>query len=77
MTLARWVSGEASPRSANLRQLLSALPYEQCTRLAALLEGVQLDLSELSLSESLDQIEYPFVMQVLELRETTPEVVLF
>ena len=77
LTLSRWGNGESSPRQANLRQLLAALPNEQRTRMAALLEGEHLDLSESSMSDSLDQIEYAFVMQVLELRETTSEVVAF
>jgi transcriptional regulator with XRE-family HTH domain len=77
ITLYRWVSGESSPRPHNLRQLLSALPYEQRTRMAALLEQEHLDFSESSLSDSLDQLEFPFVRQVLELRATTAEVVLF
>ncbi len=77
MTLNRWVNKESNPRPQNQRQLLSALPYEQRTRMAALLEEEYLDLSESSISDSLDQIEYPFVMQVLELRATTPDFVLF
>ena len=77
MTLTRWVNNESNPRPQNLRQLLSALPYEQRTRMAGLLEGEHLDLSESVLSDSNDQIEYPFVMQVLEMRETTSDVMLF
>ncbi len=77
ITLYRWVNGESSPRPHNLRQLLSALPYEQRNRMAALLEKEHLDFSESSLSDSLDQLEFPFVRQVLELRATTSEVVLF
>jgi hypothetical protein len=77
MALNRRVNNESNPRPQNLRQLLSALPYEQRTRMAGLLEGEHLDLSESSMSDSLDQIEYPFVMQVLELRATTPDFVLF
>ena len=77
ITLARWASGETRPRPHNLRQLLSALPYEQRTRMAGLLEGEHLDLSEPSMSDSLDQIEYSFVMQVLQLRASTSDVVLF
>src|SRR5438128_3789689 len=77
MTLTRWVTSESHPRPQNLRQLLSALPYEQRTRMAGLLEGEHLDLSEPSMSDSLDQIEYSFVVQVLELRASTSDVVLF
>jgi len=77
ITLYRWVSSESSPRPQNLRQLLSALPYEQRNRMAALLEQEHLDFSESSLSDSLDQLEFPFVRQVLELRATTAEVVLY
>lgn len=77
ITLYRWVNGESSPRPYNLRQLLSALPYEQRNRMAALLEEEHLEFSKSSMSDSLDQLEYPFVRQVLELRATTPDVVLF
>ncbi len=77
MTLTRWVTSESNPRPQNLRQLLSALPYEQRTRMAGLLEEEYLDLSESSMSNSLDQIESSFVVQVLELRASTSDVVLF
>jgi len=45
ITLYRWATGESSPRPINLRQLLSALPYEQRNRMAALLEEEHLDIS--------------------------------
>jgi transcriptional regulator with XRE-family HTH domain len=77
MTLNRWVNSETNPRPQNLRQLLSALPYEQRNHMAELLERDHLDFSDALMSDSLDQIEYTFVMQVLELRATTPDVVLF
>jgi hypothetical protein len=77
ITLSRWASGESIPRPVNLRQLLSALPYEQRNRMAALLEEEHLDVSVSSMSDSLDELEFPFVRQVLDLRATTPEVVLF
>ena len=77
LTLARWANNLSNPRPHNLRQLLSALPFEQRALMAELLEGEQVDYSESSRGDSLDQIEYPFVMQVLELRATTSEVVLF
>jgi len=77
LTLTRWASNLSHPRPHNLRQLLTALPYEQRTLMAALLEGEDVDFSDSSMSDSLDQIESAFVMQVLELRATTSEVVLF
>lgn len=77
ITLYRWSTGESSPRPINLRQLLSALPYEQRNRMAALLEEEHLDVSVSSMSDSLDELEFPFVRQVLDLRATTPDVVLF
>src|SRR5437016_6191656 len=77
ITLYRWATGESSPRPINLRQLLSALPYEQRNRMAALLEEEHLDVSVSSMSDSLDELEFPFVRQVLDLRATTPDVVLF
>jgi len=77
ITLYRWANGESSPRPLNLRQLLSALPPEQRSRMAALLEDEHLDASASSMSDSLSELEYPFVRQVLDLRATTPDVVLF
>src|SRR2546427_11441215 len=71
MTLTRWVTSEPHPRPQNLRQLLSALPYEQRTRMAGLLEEENLDLSESSNRGSRDQIEYSFGMHVLELHGST------
>src|SRR5437588_7466475 len=77
ITLYRGATGESSPRPINLRQLLSALPYEQRNRMAALLEEEHFDVSVSSMSASLDELEFPFVRQVLDLRATTPDVVLF
>ena len=77
ITLSRWTTGESIPRPINLRQLLAALPYEQRNRMAALLEEEHLDVSVSSMSDSLDELEFPFVRQVLDLRATTPDVVLF
>lgn len=77
ITLNRWVNSESSPRPNNLRQLLSALPYEQRNRMAALLEKEPFDFSESLMSDSLDELDFPFVRQVLELRATTSDVVLF
>ncbi len=77
MTLFRWANNLSNPRPHNLRQLLSALPYEQRTRMAELLGGEQVGFPDSSMSDSLDQIEYAFVMQLLELRATTSDVVLF
>jgi transcriptional regulator with XRE-family HTH domain len=77
ITLYRWANGESSPRPFNLRQLLSALPYEHRDRLAALLEQEHLEFSKPSMNDPLDQLEYPFVRQVLDLRATTPDVVLY
>src|SRR5260370_12315672 len=77
ITLYRWVNSESSPRPHNLRQLLASLPYEQRNRMAALLEQEHLDFSESSLSDSLDQLEFPFVWQALDLRATPSDVVLF
>ncbi len=76
ITLYRWATGESKPRPFNLRQMLSALPSDQRSCMAALLEQEHLDYSS-SMSDSLGELEYPFVRQVLDLRATTPEVVLF
>lgn len=78
MTLNRWVSGESNPRPQNLRQLLYALRHEQRGLMIELLEKDAIDLSDPLTSDSLpDQIEYPFVMQILELRATTTDNLLF
>jgi transcriptional regulator with XRE-family HTH domain len=77
LTLSRWANNLSMPRPANLRQLLSALSYEQRTLMAALLVEEHVDFSDSTSDSALDQNEYDFVMQVLELRATTSEVVLF
>ncbi|HEV7236173.1 MAG TPA: GAF domain-containing protein [Ktedonobacteraceae bacterium] len=77
VTLHRWVNGESKPRPHNLRQLLQALPDEQQSLLAELLEQEHMSFPAPVASDSWDQIEYPFVMQVLEMRASTPETLLF
>src|SRR5207237_6054271 len=77
ITPSRRTTRDSIPRTINLRQLLAALPDEQRKRMAAVLEEENLDVSVSSMSDSLDELEFPFVRQVLDLRATTPDVVLF
>jgi len=72
ITLARWVSGDSSPRSHNLRQLVRALPKQQRLQMLALLEHTATDMSEYEFDRSSQEISYQFIMEVLETRATTP-----
>ena len=72
ITLARWVSGDSSPRSHNLRQLVRALPKQQRLQLLALLDHTTTDVSDYEFDRSSQEIAYQFVMEVLETRATTP-----
>lgn len=77
ITLNRWMNGQSKPRPQNLRQLLYALPDEQRSLFAKLLEQEHMSFSDTLDADSLDQIEYSFVMQVLEMRATTSVTLLF
>ena len=77
ITLTRWVNGESKPRPRNISQLLQALPQQQRDRLRELLNEEYIEVFDLSTSDQSDEIEYKFVMQVLELRATTSDNLLF
>lgn len=77
ITLARWASGESNPRPSNLRQLLHALPRQQRDLFAELLEEEPFDLFDPLINEPPDEIDYNFIRQVLEMRATTSDTLLF
>ena len=77
LTLTRWANNLSHPRPANLRQLLSALAFDQRALMVELLGEEYVDFSDSEMSDSLDQMESAFMIQLLELRATTSEVVLF
>ena len=78
ITLTRWITNESKPRPQNLRQLLHALPKHYRDQLAELLEEEEhIDLSDSSISELPDEIDYQFLRQAFETRATTPSNLLF
>ena len=77
VTLSRWVSGESSPRSHNMRQLLRALPKSQRSQLQSLLEKVSLDISDIEIDISEQEIPYKFIMEVLDARASIPDLLRF
>ena len=74
VTLTRWVSGDSSPRSHNLRQLLRALPKAQRTQLLLSLEKVSSDVANLEIDISAQELPYKFMLEVLETRASTPDL---
>ena len=77
ITLIRWANGESSPRPHNLRQLLRALPKQQRNQMQPLLEKFSLDLSQLEIDTSEQEIPYKFIMEVLESRASIPDLLRF
>jgi GAF domain-containing protein len=77
ITLTRWANGESNPRPNNVRQLLHALPKQQRDLLTELLEEEHVDLTDPSISDQPDEVEYAFIRQVFETRATTPANLLF
>ncbi len=74
VTLTRWVSGDSSPRSHNLRQLLRALPKPQRMQLLASLETVACDVADFEIDTSAQEIPYKFMTEVLETRTSIPDL---
>jgi len=74
VTLTRWVSGDSSPRSHNLRQLLRALPKPQRVELLASLEEFSSDVTDFEIDVSAQEIPYKFIMEVLEARANIPDL---
>jgi GAF domain len=77
ITLTRWANGESHPRPNNIRQLLHALPRQQRDLLTESLEEEHVDLSDPSINDQPDEVEYAFIRQVFETRATTPANLLF
>jgi hypothetical protein len=75
VTLTRWVSGESSPRSHNLRLLLHALPKDQRVQMRLLIKNILSDLDDIQSELPLNEIPYEFLLEVLETRATTPDIV--
>jgi hypothetical protein len=74
VTLTRWVSGDSSPRSHNLRQLLRALPKPQRMQLLASLETVSCDVADFEMDVSSQEIPYKFILEVHETRTSIPDL---
>jgi len=72
VTLTRWVSGDTSPRSHNLRQLLRAVPQQYRTPLRSLLEHTTIT-SKFELDQTISEIPYKFIMDVLETYANSPD----
>jgi hypothetical protein len=80
ITLNRWITGESKPRPQNLRQLLHALPRQQRDQLIALMEDDLPGLPVLSaqvMDDSLFEIAYTFIMEVLDTRATMADMLRF
>ena len=74
MTLNRWSTGERAPRMSNRRSLLQALPFPQRDQFRKLYEQEFGPLSSPLNEEALGEIEYKFLMEVLETRSKTHEL---
>jgi len=77
ITLMRWVNGESSPRLHNLRQLLRALPQAQRNQLLPLIEHMLPDIADIHVHNSAEEIPYLFMLEVLEVRAATPDLMRF
>ncbi len=74
VTLTRWASGDSSPRSHNLRQLLRALPKPQRVQLLSSLENFSSDISDFESDISAQEIPYQFIIEVLDARASIPDL---
>lgn len=72
VTLMRWVSGETSPRSHNLRQLLRTVPKQYRVPLSALLEHTPIPPG-FEIDQPVPEIPYRFIMEMLEVYANTPD----
>ena len=78
VTLIRWVNGETSPRSHNLRQLVRAVPKQYRTQLRTLLDtNMTVPSSGFEIDSSQTEIPYKLIMEVLEARANTPDLLRF
>ena len=78
VTLVRWVNGETSPRSHNLRQLIRAVPKQYRAQLRAALDTT-INVSAADFETVLTQAELPYklIMEVLDARANTPDLLRF
>jgi GAF domain-containing protein len=74
LTLTRWSIGETVPRSSNIRSLLHALPSPQQDQFRKLYEDAFGPFPLPSNEEAAPEIEYKFLLEVLETRATTSEI---
>lgn len=73
LTLTRWVSGESTPRSQNLRHLLMAIPQHRETLLSSMNKEFGYSLHEpLAIDILSDEIPSLFYMRVLNERVNSP-----
>ncbi len=79
ITLTRWSTGESTPRSENLRQLLNALPVEYQQQFHELYEQAAGPLSLLTTVETNQPEEIPFTLvdEILRARATTSDSLRF
>jgi hypothetical protein len=78
VTLIRWVNGETSPRSHNLRQLTRVVPKQYRTQLRALLDAnSSISSSDFETASTLAEMPYKLIMEVLETRASTPDLLRF
>lgn len=78
VTLIRWVNGETSPRSHNLRQLIRAVPKQYRTQLRASLDTTtNVPASDFENDFMQAEIPYKLIMEVLETRANTPDLLRF
>jgi hypothetical protein len=78
VTLVRWVNGETSPRTHNLRQLVRAVPKQYRTQLHALLDpGSGVPPVEFETDFALGEIPYKLIMETFDTRANTPDMLRF
>jgi GAF domain len=74
ITLTRWSTGERVPRPTNIRSLLHALPSSQQDQFRKLYEEEAGPFSPPLNEEAPAEIEYKFILEVLETRSKTSNI---
>jgi hypothetical protein len=74
VTLIRWCTGERAPRQSNIRSLLHALPSPQREQFRKLYEEASGSFPPSLEEGALDEIEYKFLLEVLETRSKTSDM---
>jgi succinate dehydrogenase flavin-adding protein (antitoxin of CptAB toxin-antitoxin module) len=79
ITLTRWINGDSRPRSANLSQLIRAIPAQHQRQFQELLEQEEGPLSVLLGGETYQPEEIPFALvdEILRTRSNTPDPLRF